>query len=112
MGYSGAKDWNLKRIILDGDWTFLTANNVDFRGPADAPGSAGEYADVLLHAGLICISTDGPLNRAGQQAVFRALLDELDLRGDLTNSVLEVKVHASSNITFRIYRLPAETNPA
>jgi hypothetical protein len=41
MGYSGAKDWNLKRIILDGDWTFLTANNVDFRGPADAPRLSG-----------------------------------------------------------------------
>ena len=43
------------RFILDGDWTFVTSNAVDFRGPADRPGSRGQYADVVIHAGLICL---------------------------------------------------------
>ncbi len=42
---TGAKDWELLPVILDGDWTFVTGNSVDFRGPADAPGSKGEYQD-------------------------------------------------------------------
>ncbi|MGH9435926.1 MAG: DUF5615 family PIN-like protein, partial [Terriglobia bacterium] len=37
LGKSGAKDWQLKRIILDGDWTLVTRNSVDFRGPAQNP---------------------------------------------------------------------------
>ena len=55
LGKAGSKDWKLKRIILEGDWTFVTNNSIDFRGPADKPGSSGEYADVRLHAGLVCI---------------------------------------------------------
>jgi predicted nuclease of predicted toxin-antitoxin system len=30
---AGKKDWELKPIILEGDWTFVTRNSVDFRGP-------------------------------------------------------------------------------
>lgn len=28
----GLKDWELKPIILEGDWTFVTRNSVDFQG--------------------------------------------------------------------------------
>jgi hypothetical protein len=28
---AGKKDWELKPIILDGDWTFVTRNSTDFR---------------------------------------------------------------------------------
>ncbi len=55
LGKTGTKDWELKRVILEGDWTFVTNNSTDFRGPANEPGSSGEYADVRLHAGLVCI---------------------------------------------------------
>ena len=112
LGLSGTKDWELKQVVLEGDWTFLTANNVDFRGPADAPGSAGEYADVRLHAGLICITSDFPLNRLRQQKVFEAILDELDVRRDLTNMVMEVDVNASGDVATRAYALPEETGDA
>jgi hypothetical protein len=30
MGKSGWKDWELKRFILDGDWTFVTRNIVRY----------------------------------------------------------------------------------
>ena len=56
LGKAGTKDWELKRVILEGDWTFVTNNSIDFRGQADKPGSAGEYADVRLHAEIVCIA--------------------------------------------------------
>ena len=44
LGLTGQKDWQLKATILDGDWTFITNNGVDFRGSAKKPGSHGVYA--------------------------------------------------------------------
>ncbi len=37
LGKAGAKDWELLPIILAGDWTFVTKNSIDFRGPIDTP---------------------------------------------------------------------------
>ena len=57
------------------------------------PGTKGQYADVTLHAGLICI--DGPvgMDLALQLELFSEALDELDTDEDLTNQVLEVFSH-------------------
>ena len=54
LGKAGWKDWELKTLILKEDWTFVTRNSVDFRGPEDRPGSKGQYADVATprRAGL------------------------------------------------------------
>ena len=41
LGRAGLKDWELKPLILDGDWTFVTRNSVDFRGPATGPARRG-----------------------------------------------------------------------
>ena len=30
LGKAGWKDWQLKSFILDGDWTFVTRDSVDF----------------------------------------------------------------------------------
>ena len=32
-GKTGTEDWELKRVILEGDWTFVRNNSTDFRGP-------------------------------------------------------------------------------
>jgi hypothetical protein len=40
IGHAGRQDWNLLPVILAGDWTFVTKNSYDFRGPVDAPGIA------------------------------------------------------------------------
>jgi Domain of unknown function (DUF5615) len=56
MKLAGKKDWELKPVIVDGDWTFVTKNSVDFRGPPTNPGSKGQYADVAIHAGLVCLN--------------------------------------------------------
>ena len=77
MGKSGWKDWELKRFILAEDWTFVTRNSVAFRGPAESPGTSGQFADVPLHAGLICINGLADLTAVIQCELFEAILDEI-----------------------------------
>ena len=43
LGKTGTKDWELKRLILNRDWTSVTNNSTDFRGPANEPGSSGAH---------------------------------------------------------------------
>ena len=106
LGFAGDKDWELRDKILDGDWTFITANSPDFRGPRDAPGSKGEYADIALHPGLICINAPGGTNRALQHAVMNEVLNELEALEDLTNQVVEVDLGRDGELTFRRYEMP------
>ena len=108
LGKAGTKDWELKRVILEGDWTFVTNNSIDFRGPAGKPGSAGEYADVRLHAGLVCIDAPFGLNLNLQRQLFALILDELVKNGDLTNQLLEVGVKKDGKVELRRIALPAE----
>jgi hypothetical protein len=108
LGKTGTKDWELKRILLEGDWTFVTNNSIDFRGPADKPGSAGEYADVRLHAGLVCVDAPFGLNFHLQRQLFALILDELVKNGDLTNQLLEVGVKKDGKVELRRIALPAE----
>lgn len=89
LGKAGWKDWELKPILLDEDWVLVTWNGVDFRGPRDAPGSKGQYAGVELHAGLICLEAPIGMDLDLQREMFAAVLDELDIDGDLTNQVIE-----------------------
>jgi hypothetical protein len=105
LGKTGTKDWELKRVILEGDWTFVTNNSIDFRGPGDKPGSAGEYADVRLHAGLVCIDAPSGLNLSLQRQLFALILDEL-ANGDLTNQLLEVGVKKDGKVELRRVALP------
>jgi len=106
MNRGGSKDWELKRFILEGDWTFVTRNAVDFRGLASDPGGRGQYAGVALHAGLICLSGPPGMDLDMQIELFDEALDELDRSSDLVNQVLEVTMDDDS-IHVRRYELPA-----
>lgn len=110
LGETGTKDWELKRVILDGDWTFITNNSIDFRGPADNPGSTGEYADVHLHAGLVSIDAPFGLNLSLQRQLFGLILDELVKNGDLTNQLLQVDVKKDGRVELERIALPAGEN--
>jgi hypothetical protein len=110
LGKTGTKDWELKRVILDGDWTFVTNNSIDFRGPADNPGSTGEYADVRLHAGLVSIDAPFGLNLSLQWQLFGLILDELVKNGDLTNQLLRVDVKKDGRVELERIALPADEN--
>jgi hypothetical protein len=90
IGNAGWKDWELKRVILEQDWVLVTRNSEDFRGPRHAPGTKGQYADVALHAGIICLNGPVGMDLEWQRRLFEEVLDELDESGDLTNQVLEV----------------------
>lgn len=106
MNRGGSKDWELKRFVLEGDWTFVTRNAFDFRGPADDPGSKGQYAGVALHAGLICLNGPPGMDLEMQIELFDEALDELARSSDLVNQVLEVTMDDHS-IHVRRYELPA-----
>ena len=107
MGLGGKKDWELKTIIVDGDWTFVTKNSVDFRGPKDRPGTKGQYAQVPLHSGLVCINGPESMNLDLQIELFEQALDELRLDGDLVNQVLEISADDTGELHILRYLLPS-----
>lgn len=103
IGHGGIKDWDLLTIVLDGDWTLVTRNSYDFRGPADRPGAGCQYRRAELHAGLICLNgTDLDM----QRELFETVLDEIDRDGDLVNQVLEVTLESADADDLLIQRYP------
>lgn len=106
---AGKKDWELKSTILDGDWTFVTRNSVDFRGPASNPGSRGQYADVMIHAGLVCLNGPEGMKVDVQLELFGHALEELAVEEDLINQVLEITLEENQELHVLRYRLPPAT---
>lgn len=106
-GWAGFKDWELKPMILQGDWTFVTKNSADFRGPSGAPGSRGEYAGLDLHAGLVCLNGPPGMDLDMQRELFEEALAEVDQDPDLVNKVLEVTLDGDELRVLR-YSLPAD----
>jgi hypothetical protein len=107
LNKSGWKDWSLRSFIIDEDWTFVTRNSIDFRGPASEPGSRGQYSDVPIHAGLICLNGPEGMNLDLQLELFELALDEVD-DGDLVNQVLEITLLDDNKIHVLRYALPSE----
>lgn len=112
LGKAGWKDWELKNLILDGDWTFVTRNSIDFRGSAEDPGSKGQYADVAIHAGLVCINGPGNMTARIQVELFAAVLNEVQTLAHLVNEVIEVNLPEEGG-EFEIvrYSLPGSDEP-
>jgi hypothetical protein len=92
LGKAGWKDWELKEFILSGDWTFVTRNSIDFRGAAERPGSKGQYADVPIHAGLVCINGPSGMTARIEVELFAAVLDQIQSLAHLVNEVIEVNL--------------------
>lgn len=109
IGKAGWKDWQLKPFILEGDWTLVTRNSVDFRGPTDRPGTGGQFANVPLHAGLVCINGPDGMTAEVQCELFDAVLDEIGDAQQLINEVIEVDLESlDEDYTIRRYTLPKE----
>jgi hypothetical protein len=109
IGKAGWKDWELKKTLLEGDWVLVTKNSADFRGPANAPGSKGQYANVSLHSGLICLNGPVGMNLALQSELFHEALNQLEVDEDLTNQVLEVNCSDDEAMVDIIrYHMPRE----
>lgn len=109
LGKAGWKDWELKTFILDGDWTFVTRNSADFRGTAESPGTKGQYADVPIHAGLICLNGPDGMRSPLQRELFQAALDEIGGAEQFINEVIEVDLEElNGDFAIRRYNLPDE----
>jgi hypothetical protein len=106
---AGKKDWELKPIILDGDWTFVTRNSTDFRGPASRPGSRGVYSDVVIHAGLVCLNGPEGINIDTQRELFEQALEVLAAGDDLINQVVEITLEENDELHVLRYNLPPES---
>ena len=106
LGKSGWKDWELKEFILDEDWTFVTRNSIDFRGRADQPGSHGQYANIPLHAGLICINGPERLTAEIEVELFEIVLDAIGLT-EMVNEAIEINLaQVGSEYELVRYALP------
>lgn len=107
LGHLKKKDGQLAPVIFGGDWCFVTKNARDFRGPDDAKGSAGEYAGVDLHAGLVCIH--GPpegFTKVEQLEAFAVALDQIERHGgDPTNLLVEV-AWGAEGIAYEVAEFP------
>ncbi len=104
LGHRGRQDWNLIKVIVEGDYTFVTANSYDFRGPARTPGLSGHHAHVELHCGLICL-TALRMDIHLQHELFEVALRELEADCDLVNLALEVMIEGD-HIVARKYPIP------
>jgi hypothetical protein len=106
LGKAGWKDWELKQFILEQDWTFVTRNSTDFRGPSDQPGSKGQYADVPLHAGLVCINGPDSMSAEDETELFGIVLDELG-PDEMVNLAIEITLSdADGGFELVRYALP------
>lgn len=106
LGMSGWKDWELKTVILDGDWTFVTRNSVDFRGPAASPGLWGQYAGVPLHAGLVCINGPERMTAQTETDLFGVILQVIGV-AEFVNEVIEITLpEMSDKYEVQRYALP------
>jgi predicted nuclease of predicted toxin-antitoxin system len=94
LGLSGKPDWSLAERIVDGEFTFVTNNRVDF---------IRLFGKMELHAGLVIIMPNAVPDL--QQALFRAALKFVEGK-DLINSVIEVTLKAGTVLCVR-YDLPA-----
>ena len=100
------RDWELKRFIQEQDWSFVTRNSVDFRGPSNQPGSKGQYADVPLHAGLICINGPDSMSAENEVELFGIVLDELG-PNQMVNQAIEITLaEAEAGYELVRYDLP------
>lgn len=110
LGLAGWQDHELARIAIDGDWTFVTKNSADFRGPTPSPGRGGQYAGIELHAGLVRLNGPVGMDLDMQLDLFAAVLDELERDPDLVNEVIEATLEQKADeIALRRYALPART---
>jgi predicted nuclease of predicted toxin-antitoxin system len=89
LGLSGKPDWALAGRIVEGEFTFVTNNRVDF---------IRLFGKMDLHAGLIIIVPNAVPHV--QQALFRAALQFVEGK-ELINSVIEVTLKIDTVLCVR-----------
>ena len=104
-GWAGTKDWKLMAYAVDGDYTLVTHNSLDFRG--HGPGRlGGQHAKQSIHAGLVCLNSVHLMDLQRQLDLFRLVLAELAHIDDLVNQALEVFELADGSVELDSYPIP------
>ena len=93
LSLQGSKDWQLMKVILHKECSFVTNNRPDF---------LTLYGKQGLHAGLVIIVPNVP--SAIQEKLFQAALHHIGQR-DLVNTVIEVRL-VNDEVACEEYRLP------
>lgn len=107
LNMRGWSDQALMKVILDGDWTFITGNAFDFRGPENNAGASGGYSGAQIHAGLICLNRPFFDSRRIQLDLLEEALFELEAQdADPINQVIEVTLHDDDTVETVLYQLP------
>jgi predicted nuclease of predicted toxin-antitoxin system len=96
LGLGSSKDWDLMKLILDRDYTFVTNNRTDF---------LALYGRTQVHAGLVIIVPN--VTPTLQRELFQAALSFIGERG-LINAVVEIEYHDGKEIECRQYPMPPE----
>jgi predicted nuclease of predicted toxin-antitoxin system len=95
LGLGSSNDWDLMKLILDEDYTFVTNNRTDF---------LALYCPAQLHAGLVIIVPN--VTPTLQRELFQAALSFIG-EGQLINAVIEVE-YRGNEIECRQYPMPPE----
>jgi hypothetical protein len=104
-GLAGTQDWKLIEFAVEGDFTLVTNNAVDFRG--GGPNKlGGEHAKQAIHAGLVCLNSVHTLDLQRQLILFQIALDTLATIDDLVNQALEVFEDEDGSVEVVIYDIP------
>ena len=105
-GWSGLKDYQLIQRVVAEDFTLVTCNSVDFRGKG--PGElGGEHANLDIHAGLVCINSEVPLDLDLQLELFQAALEVLEAEEDLVSKAFDLFHQENGQVDYDIYDIPA-----
>jgi hypothetical protein len=104
-GWSDIKDWELVVLAVEGDYTLVTHNAVDFRG--GGPGRLdGQHAKQPIHAGLVCLNSVFVMDLERQRDLFALALAELARQGDLVNQAREVFELEDGSVEIVVYDIP------
>lgn len=104
-GLLAATDWRLVVYVIQGEFTLVTNNAVDFRGHhLSHPG--GLYSLQEIHPGLICLNSPFPMTLKRQRHLFRHALAELHTYADLINHALEISEAQNGTISSILYEIP------
>lgn len=95
LGLGSSKDWELMKLILERDYTFVTNNRTDF---------LALFGRTPLHTGLVILVPS--VTPVLQRELFQAALRYIGER-ELINTVVEVEFRGGE-IECRRYPLPDE----
>lgn len=104
-GWSGLKDYQLIERVVAEDFTLVTCNSVDFRGRGPSA-LGGEHANQSIHAGLVCINSEVPLDLDLQLELFEVALGALEVEVDLVNRAFDLLHHEDGGVAYDIYDIP------